>query len=99
MRSTDSPIRSLDAGDRSIGKLPQVPEVAVEKLFEFFATFFFFDLGRYFDAFDAIYGDMADALFSKLLPYFLGNPLDSAFQGFLRIYLQNQVHAPLKVKT
>ena len=88
----------LDTVDRSIGKFPQISEVIIKKGFNFLDIFFFFDLNRYFDALDPIDGDIADALLFELLPYFLGNALNSALQGFFRIYFQNQVHTTLKIK-
>ena len=73
-------------------------EIVVKEGLEFFDTCFFFDLSRNFDALDAINDDMADALLFELFPNFLGNALNRAFDGFFRIYFQNQVHTALKVK-
>jgi hypothetical protein len=42
---------------------------------------------------------MPDALIFELLTNFLGNTFSRAVEGFFGIYLQNQMHPALEVKT
>ena len=80
------------------GNLLQVFKLITEKLFKFLDGFRVSQGNRYPGPFDPIQIHIPDMLFLQKRTNFLGNAFNGAFDGFLGIHFEHEVHAALQVQ-